>query len=144
MREKKEKKKKTFKALSLCSLAVFLIHLNFLSQLTLRRMGISLGLNYAANFTILMLCVLFILNSISVSLSIPYFGNVPIIYSTDVTVRASFNLCYSASLVSYCVLGSVLFHKGENSNGGKKLEKKSGCGRVEELCNKLKICLRTE
>ncbi|KAK3769660.1 hypothetical protein RRG08_004912 [Elysia crispata] len=80
-------------------------------QLTLRRMGISLGLNYAANFTILMLCVLFILNSISVSLSIPYFGNVPIIYSTDVTVRASFNLCYSASLVSYCVLGSVLFHK---------------------------------
>ncbi|GFS25723.1 hypothetical protein ElyMa_007034100, partial [Elysia marginata] len=83
-------------------------------ELTLRRMGISLGLNYAANMVILIPTVIFLVISNGISMSTPYFGNVPIIYWSDPYFMIIVGSLYATSLVSYCVLGSVLFQKAAN------------------------------
>ncbi|RUS88540.1 hypothetical protein EGW08_003716 [Elysia chlorotica] len=74
-------------------------------------MGVSLGLNYTANLIVLDLFLLAILVSFAFAFSTPFFGNVPIVYSSDPVVRMVFMICYVGSFSSYCCLGSVLFHK---------------------------------
>lgn len=83
-------------------------------ELTLKRMGISLGLNYAANLVVLMPLVTILLASTGLCLSIPYFGNVPIITASSETFQSLFYIVHAPSLVSTCVLASVIFQKARN------------------------------
>ncbi|GFO45076.1 ATP-binding cassette sub-family a member 2 [Plakobranchus ocellatus] len=80
-------------------------------QVTLNRMGLSEVLNITANITSALPHIMAILIITGIILSIPLLDSGPIISHIQVKYRLLFSLCYAFSLISYCVLGSVLFPK---------------------------------